>query len=214
MQSHGGNQRPAFDDQPQMPRWHRVRLAVTPLSPRVAGLLGMPVAYHSSILVDAEEYSFADNSGLVVARVTQKNMILRTEALNCASHKQLSGPSYVVEMGESLFTGAEMATMLGRFFQENSYDLLLKNCNHFSDCALFFLLGRRLPDDIRVAEQLCASAQESLGLISIFSLGAYEPNQGAKGFNLATVLDMVAAAKAKGREQRQRAMHPRPADCR
>ncbi|CAE7677233.1 spin [Symbiodinium pilosum] len=46
----------------------------------------------------------------------------------------------VVYMGLTRISGDDLREQLGRFFKRGSYDLLRKNCNSFTDCALFFLL--------------------------------------------------------------------------
>ncbi|CAE8637024.1 unnamed protein product, partial [Polarella glacialis] len=126
---------------------YKVQLAVTALSPSTS-ILGLPVAYHSSIVINNEEYSFS-RAGLVRCR-------------HCLSHKHLHGPSLLLDMGESALSAGAMVKELRSHFRENTYDLLLKNCNHFSDCALFFLLGQRLPEQYKAAEQLGASVERSM----------------------------------------------------
>eukprot|EP00930_Biecheleria_cincta_P048802 TRINITY_DN34066_c0_g1_i1.p1 TRINITY_DN34066_c0_g1~~TRINITY_DN34066_c0_g1_i1.p1 ORF type:complete len:228 (-),score=41.32 TRINITY_DN34066_c0_g1_i1:75-737(-) len=164
-----------------------VQLALTCLSPSSAEVLGVPAAYHSSLLVDGDEYSFS-RSGLVRAK-------------GWLSHRHLSGPTLVLSMGESRLAGMAMAKALRNYFQPNTYDLLLKNCNHFSDCALFYLLGRRLPDKYKAAEQLGASVEKALGLIKMLSLGDYKENPQAVGFDSQIVLKSLGSAGAADKDQ-------------
>ncbi|CAE7514108.1 unnamed protein product [Symbiodinium natans] len=119
---------------------NQVQLAVSPLG-------GVPgaTAYHSSVVVNGDEYFFSDGgisfgSGLL-------------------SHKNPQNPDSkpeVFDMGMSPYTGTQMKAALERFFHSGTYDLLRKNCNSFSDCALFYLLHRRLDKKYRAMEKLGA----------------------------------------------------------
>eukprot|EP00931_Biecheleriopsis_adriatica_P073637 TRINITY_DN47880_c0_g1_i1.p1 TRINITY_DN47880_c0_g1~~TRINITY_DN47880_c0_g1_i1.p1 ORF type:complete len:236 (+),score=41.47 TRINITY_DN47880_c0_g1_i1:65-709(+) len=175
-------------------RRYNVQLALTSLSPRMATAVGVPEAYHSSIIVDGDEYSFS-KSGLVRAR-------------NYLSHKHLNGPTLVLPMGTSPVGGMDMAKALRNYFRPNTYDLLLKNCNHFSDCALHFMLGQRLPEKFKAAEELGASVEKNLGLVKMLSLGDYHPNPQALSFDLGSVLLRVGVSEVvDSREGMRRVAH-------
>merc|ERR1712113_375062 len=75
---------------------------------------------------------------------------------------------------------------LGTHFRAGSYDLTVKNCNAFTDCALAFLLSRRLPRKYSSTEKL---GQGIPNLLNWASGGRYVANEKAQNFDLeATVL--------------------------
>eukprot|EP00434_Breviolum_minutum_P043727 symbB.v1.2.038992.t1/scaffold6282.1/size19416/1 len=90
--------------------WHKVELVFSPLA-NMQGLLG----YHSSVLVDGEEYYFTPSGIRCYPKLS--------------SHKRMSER---VEAGESLLGGTVLLDALSRHFQPRTYDLLRKNCNNFS----------------------------------------------------------------------------------
>merc|ERR1719387_2834697 len=94
---------------------NQVQLAVSMLG-------GVPgaTAYHSSVVVNGEEYFFSDG-GVATTR-------------DLGSHKQAQQPPQVFHMGMSRYSGSQLMSAVGRYFQAGSYDLLRKNCNSFSDC--------------------------------------------------------------------------------
>ncbi|CAE7750903.1 unnamed protein product [Symbiodinium sp. KB8] len=117
---------------------NQVQLAVSPLG-------GVPgaTAYHSSVIVNGDEYFFSD-AGISFGSGLQ-------------SHKNPQNPDSkpeVFDMGMSPYTGTQMKSALERFFISGTYDLLRKNCNSFSDCALFYLLHKRLDKKYRAMEKL------------------------------------------------------------
>eukprot|EP00930_Biecheleria_cincta_P008324 TRINITY_DN109740_c0_g1_i1.p1 TRINITY_DN109740_c0_g1~~TRINITY_DN109740_c0_g1_i1.p1 ORF type:complete len:392 (-),score=48.06 TRINITY_DN109740_c0_g1_i1:67-1242(-) len=90
-------------------------------------------AYHTSILVDDMELFF-DGGGIVLADAF-------------ASHEWSLGFDGVAEtevfpLGTTSWHVGNAIDMLGPFFQEGSYDVLRKNCNSFSDAAIYLLTGR------------------------------------------------------------------------
>merc|ERR1711924_94711 len=62
--------------------------------------------------------------------------------------------SVVFEVGQTQKTGDDLSEVLKPYFQQDSYDLVCKNCNSFTDCALAFLLSRRLPKKYSMTESL------------------------------------------------------------
>lgn len=133
----------------------------------IGGVPGV-MAYHSSVLVDGVEYSF---SGGGVSRATGP-----------ASHGSMGrGRPKLVSMGASPRTAAELLAELGAHFVPGSYDLLRKNCNTWTDAALFFLVRRRLGAEYRAVEKLGASMP---ALIQAVSGGGYAPNPRAARFDL------------------------------
>merc|ERR1719210_2582401 len=79
-------------------------------------------------------------------------------------------------------------TALQPHFLPGTYDLLRKNCNSFSDCALAYLLGMRLDDKYRAPEKLGAQWDKYIGIVRNFSGGCYQPNPLADGFQSCKVV--------------------------
>jgi len=140
----------------------------------LGGLKGA-AGYHTSVLVAGEEYSFCP-AGISCAR-------------GLTSHK---GSSQVrcIDMGLSEFSGAEMFRFLEFYFPPGSYDLLKRNCNSFSDCALYFLCEQRLHWGLCGLERLGKVADNHIGLIQSLSGGEYIPNPLCANFD---VEDVIAA---------------------
>eukprot|EP00438_Fugacium_kawagutii_P007665 Skav232213 [mRNA] locus=scaffold2626:392842:403352:+ [translate_table: standard] len=61
-----------------------------------------------------------------------------------ASHVKMSHTK-VFEVGFTSKTGEMLIRRLSQFFEPKTYDQVLKNCNSFTDCALAYLLSKRLP---------------------------------------------------------------------
>jgi len=161
-----------------------VFLAVTALSPAMAEEIGAPVAYHSSIIVNNTEYTFA-HFGIVACE-------------GCQSHAHMGGPGVVLPMGKSTCGGKAMQDALANYFQPRSYDFLIKNCNHFSDCALFYMLGEHLPCKYMAAEQLAGLMPTTMIqlLIRMLGLGEYRQNPRAMGFDARFVQKFVGSSVA------------------
>jgi len=129
------------------------------------GLPGLATAYHTSVLVNGEEFFFSD-SGIFTDRL-----------LN--SHA--GTPSERVDLGYSHRTGRALLAALDRHFRPGTYDLIRKNCNSFSDCAVFYLLGKRLEGRYTALERL---GQARIELLQQITKGAYMPNPEASDFQL------------------------------
>jgi len=158
---------------------HRVELAATKLGPGMPGLQ----AYHTSVTVDDMEYSFSFE-GI-------------THSPDFLSHKHLpDAPPKVMYMGLTALDGKQMIAALKPFFQRGTYDLLRKNCNSFSDCALFYLLDARLDPKLRGLEQIGHAADKNAGLVRALSGGDYQPNPKADGFTVKSVVAQVNKDKA------------------
>eukprot|EP00928_Gymnodinium_smaydae_P062025 TRINITY_DN45978_c0_g1_i1.p1 TRINITY_DN45978_c0_g1~~TRINITY_DN45978_c0_g1_i1.p1 ORF type:complete len:338 (-),score=39.59 TRINITY_DN45978_c0_g1_i1:256-1239(-) len=126
-------------------------------------------AYHTSVLVNGEEFFFCD-SGIVT------NSVLRSHDGN---------PTERISLGYSQRNGQLTHHVLAPHFQPGSYDLLTKNCNSFSDCALWFLLERRLDSRYSRLERL---GQTNPAMVQKFTKGAYEPKEAATNFKLEDVI--------------------------
>mmetsp|Transcript_83128 Transcript_83128/g.164941 ORF Transcript_83128/g.164941 Transcript_83128/m.164941 type:complete len:253 (-) Transcript_83128:45-803(-) len=155
-----------------------VHLAVSPLG-------GVPgaTAYHSSILVDGQEFSFGQ-LGIAVAA-------------GLASHTPVGGSPRVINQGFSIregrHLGRQLIAVLGRHFEQGTYDLLRKNCNTFTDCALFFLVGQRLDEEYKSLERVGARMPS---LLQTVSRGGYVPNPRVAAFDLEAVIRTLDANKA------------------
>jgi len=140
--------------------------------------MGGAVGYHTSVLVNGTEYYFS------TAGITESEKIV--------SHGRRAKPDRIF-FGFSQYSGREMAEFLRRFFRPGSYDILRKNCNSFSDCALFHLTGQRLAWNLRAAERVGVVADDSTGLVQVISGGSYVPNARAMGFDVERVIEAIAA---------------------
>jgi len=150
-----------------------VEVAVSPL----VGMKGL-AGYHSSVMVAGEEYFFSPMG------------IIHSPRL--ASHKQ-NPETQVFHMGFSRFSGQDLMDFLDQYFPMGHYDLLRKNCNCFSDCALYFLCEQRLDWTYRKVEHLGKLADDHAGIIQSISAGDYTPNPRAVGFDLEATIDEIKA---------------------
>lgn len=152
---------------------NRVELAASELF----SLPGLATAYHTSVLVNGEEFFFSD-SGIFSNRML-------------ASHQ--GSPSERVEMGYSSRTGSQLLSVLQPHFRPGSYDLVRKNCNSFSDSALCYLLrGERLERKYNAMERL---GQGNVELLRQVTSGMYTPNPVSEGFQVDTVIEAVSNLK-------------------
>jgi len=144
--------------------------------------LTLATAYHTSVLVNGEEFFFSDSG------------IFSDRAMNSHQGK----PSERFTIGYSEKTGSQLLRALQQHFRPGTYDLLRKNCNSFSDCAVYFLLGRRLESRFCALEKL---GHGNEALISQVTNGMYTPNKVAKEFQVDLVL--AALDKLGGAEDKQ-----------
>mmetsp|Transcript_38561 Transcript_38561/g.77589 ORF Transcript_38561/g.77589 Transcript_38561/m.77589 type:complete len:223 (-) Transcript_38561:279-947(-) len=156
--------------------WQKVRLAVSPVAIKVFRLQ----AYHSSVAVNDVEFSFT-KQGLIGAPLFH-------------SHFQTKGPLQVIEMGLTDIPASKMLAALEPYFMSGSYDILRKNCNAFSDCALHYLLGARLEEEYRAIDKFGTTA-ERFGLVRLITMGDYRPNPLANGFDLEQVLEHMGSQR-------------------
>eukprot|EP00756_Hemistasia_phaeocysticola_P047829 Hpha_TRINITY_DN2228_c0_g1::TRINITY_DN2228_c0_g1_i1::g.25482::m.25482 len=138
---------------------------------KIGGIPGA-TAYHTSVVVDGEEYFF-DGSGI-------------NTTSNLASH-QGAEPT-IIDMGKSRRSGSDLKSALSKHFGPGTYDLLLKNCNSFSDAALMFLLGRRIDPSYRQLERVGAANSAA---VEAATGGQYKQNESAVGFDLEAVCATV-----------------------
>lgn len=147
----------------------------------LGGLPGL-MAYHTSIVVNGEELFFSPmgilrNHGLDSHRRADANGAPLPQLPNADSTAVLK----VREMGSSALSGDSVYQALAPIFLPGSYDLLHKNCNHFTDVALAFLLGQRLPSTYNSLEKVGANNPR---LLEQVTGGAYVPNPRAVEFNV------------------------------
>eukprot|EP00927_Polykrikos_kofoidii_P061658 TRINITY_DN56493_c0_g1_i1.p1 TRINITY_DN56493_c0_g1~~TRINITY_DN56493_c0_g1_i1.p1 ORF type:complete len:203 (-),score=13.78 TRINITY_DN56493_c0_g1_i1:32-640(-) len=153
---------------------HRIELAVSNFPSWVPGL----DAYHTSVVIDHVEYSF-DEFGL------------RRENSLCTHKKFPVGNTVINFMGTSDMSGAELVDRLQSFFEPGTYDVIRKNCNAFSDCALFALLGTRLDPEYSSVETLGASVEKYVAILNRISGGVYHENPKARDFCPETVIRVL-----------------------
>lgn len=148
---------------------NRVELA----SSEIFNIPGLVKAYHTSVLVNGEEFVFS-NSGVCHNK-------------RLASHQNRSPERE--EMGFSSRTGSQLLRDLTPFFGPGTYDLIVKNCNSFSDCALYHLLGFRLDSRFSAMERLGMHAGEEL--LHNFTGGTYTPNKNAVDFSVEDMIGYI-----------------------
>jgi len=122
--------------------------------------------------VNGEEFFFSDSG------------ILSDCALN--SHEKC--PTEKVHLGFSEKTGAHLYQALRSYFRPGTYDLVRKNCNLFSDCAMYYLLGKRLERKYTALERL---GQANAELLSQVTNGKYTPNPEAADFQVDSVISSL-----------------------
>jgi len=153
---------------------NRVQLAVS----CVGGIPGAN-AFHTSVLVDGMEYSYGSTYGL-------------EEAQGPVSHRLFGGTPNVRYLGSTAVSGKWLQQVLAPHFQAASYDLLRKNCNSFSDCAIFLLLRQRLDKEYCALERVGAIMP---ALVRVVSGGQYSPNPLADGFNPEALIEYLDSDK-------------------
>jgi len=136
-------------------------------------LFGIPPlanAYHTSIVVEGEEYFFSD-----------QGMCFDDKLI---SHAGKAHERY--EAGRTDYSGTEMWWALQAHFRPGTYDLLRKNCNSFSDAALFFLLRERLDKKYAALETLGRTSPDVVMKV------IYVPNPVADSFDIENVIDAIS----------------------
>jgi len=120
-----------------------VQLATT----EIARFVGVP-AYHTSVIVGGREFYF-DSQGIESGPALVSHLAGRPQGLKMEVRK----------VGSTARSGAALLQALAPFFAKGSYDVLHKNCNAFSDVALWFLLGTRLEGQYSRAERILLAAE-------------------------------------------------------
>lgn len=151
---------------------HRVEIAASVLF----GFPALASAYHTSVVIDGEEYFFSDSG------------ICRDDDLLSHQGKEQGKPSEMFEVGRTDHSGTELWYALQAYFRPGTYDLLRKNCNSFTDAALFFLLRTRLDKKYSALERLGATSPD---MVNRVTNGMYVPNAVSAEFNIEDVIEGV-----------------------
>eukprot|EP00929_Paragymnodinium_shiwhaense_P077291 TRINITY_DN39800_c0_g1_i1.p1 TRINITY_DN39800_c0_g1~~TRINITY_DN39800_c0_g1_i1.p1 ORF type:complete len:192 (-),score=26.18 TRINITY_DN39800_c0_g1_i1:112-687(-) len=168
------------------PTEHRVELAVS----KIKGLQlpGMQ-AYHTSVLVDGLEYSF-DLTGVTSSKTLRSHENFPLENVD------------VLHMGFSELSGYDLIFAVTPHFRPGTYDLLQKNCNSFSDCALYFLLGARL-EGFSVPDSVGATLERYTRLVYGLTLGGYQANAKAESFDINFALSVLGKVRVQAITKKQ-----------
>lgn len=138
---------------------HDVHLVATGFL-HVAGV----TAYHTSVIVDDKEFLF-DSLGIMVAPPLWSHMAAHPKGEE--QSEDSSRQTQVEYLGSSAISGIVMAKTLRPHFMKDTYDILYKNCNHFTDCALHLLLSTRLPGKYSRGERLLTATDPvSIGIMN------------------------------------------------
>lgn len=102
----------------------------------------------SGVQIGELEYSFGEGAGVVYSTHNP-----RLDGV----HGFLDGSyEYSLHMGKCTLSGLELLnviTTLQRAFPGNGYDLIQRNCNHFSDALLKAVVGKGIPPYINRASR-------------------------------------------------------------
>merc|ERR1719421_1248126 len=139
----------------------------------VAGLKG----YHSSIVLDSREWFFS-TCGIV-------SNSYRTEYGDTPASHLNKINTEVILYGYTTHSEKTMLKTLEKFFQAGTYDLVHKNCNAFTDCALAYLVSQRLNPKYSRLEELANAHGDWL---DVLSKGKYKANPEAVGFSVESVI--------------------------
>lgn len=164
----------ALDIQPKSGR-QPVKCACTPLK-SFSELL--PTAYHTSIAIGDMEFSF-DSTGVTCSQIWFSHSIMSPGTRS---------PEIVLHLGDTNVQGETLAGVLDPYFLPGTYDLLRKNCNAFSNAALFYLLGKQLDEKYTALDRAGALIDKRSGLVQLLLMGDYIPNPKAGDFELDRVL--------------------------
>uniref|UniRef100_A0A6U6N299 PPPDE domain-containing protein n=1 Tax=Zooxanthella nutricula TaxID=1333877 RepID=A0A6U6N299_9DINO len=150
----------------------RVQIAVTPIGPKLPTFQ----AYHSSIIIDGVEFSWSAQ-GISTNNGTASHHMLNMRGRHTT----------VLEAGAHVVDAAAFTRKMDWYFQMGTYDWLKKNCNAFTDVALYCVAGQRMPTKYRRLERIADSADKYTHVVQAISGGNYRPNPRAYGFDAAAV---------------------------
>lgn len=177
---------------------------------QVAGIC----AYHTSVILGEKEYFF-DSEGIASGPALWSH------------HGGVPGQPVVLTSATEVFTigfshlnGTALCQGLDNFFSLGSYDVILKNCNSFTDAACYFLTRRRLHGKYTRLERLLAGTRPvSTKLLSAL-LGAlvagdedaaqeYVPNPRAENFSVEDIVASCDSLDAASRRSESAPAMPR-----
>lgn len=155
---------------------NNVQLVVSVACKAIGRAFGL---YHTSVVVSGFEFFF-DHRGLRKRR-----------------HKGFGSHDYdfligVIDLGGSTRTGNDLCDALAPHFEPGSYDLILKNCHSFTDCAMHYLLGMRLCKECSSVERVLG---QNLDIVEKVSLRHYSRNPKAVNFCLEDVIALSMSFK-------------------
>ncbi|CAK9043642.1 DeSI-like protein sdu1 (Meiotically up-regulated gene 67 protein) [Durusdinium trenchii] len=168
---------------------HTISLAATEII-RVAGMSG----YHTSVIVDDQEYFF-DSIGILEAKPLFSHMLpeppepdIDATGLDLPPSRHPSGPlrspsrePVVTRIGSSAYSGRDLVAALHQYFERGTYDVFYKNCNTFTDAALYFLTKTRMPAYCNRIERLVTATDPvSVSLLNRIFKAMVEHQQGVE----------------------------------
>jgi hypothetical protein len=160
-------------------QWEDVCLAVSEFPAAKDWVFLGGQAYHTSVLLGGQEFYF-DRNGLMASPKLEANKIP-------FSHRNKLSTK-VHWLGTTSRVGRQLQEKLACYFAPGTYDIIVKNCNDFSDCGLSFLISRRLP---KCYSSLETTAKKVPNVLSIASGGRYKVNPAAINFDLEKVVMKV-----------------------
>ncbi|CAD7951630.1 unnamed protein product [Amoebophrya sp. A25] len=162
-------------------------------------------AYHTSVVINGVEYFFgissssdfashraigAQKDGVDLANSNQSMMESGGGGASSSSGAPGSlSQMKLIKMGKSNKTGSQVVAALSQYFPAGHYDLLRKNCNSFSDVAIFYCLGKRIDSSFRRMESLGSSWK------GILAGQGYEENPKAEGFDVEEIVAKIDPMK-------------------
>jgi len=173
----------------------KVQVAATEIV-KLAGI----AAYHTSLILGSREYYFG-HEGLCTAPALWSHQR--------PPEQEAATPTKVMPIGASPYGGMALLQALRPFFLKGSYDVLHKNCNSFTDAALFFLTGQRLDGRYNRLERLLLAAEPLSTsvidrLMRAFSSDSGSPGNGyqvnplAQGFSVDAIIELWTADDEAG----------------
>lgn len=177
---------------PKVPEVDFLKTAANKVDLAVSVLWGIPglMAYHTSILINGEEYFFSP-IGITRNRGLESH---RRQADGEPQPEAILGDKTnfkIIEMGSCARAGDSLMQVLSPHFEAGTYDLLHKNCNTFSDVALFYLMSQRLDTTYNSIEKVAAN---NPSLLERVTGGAYVPNPRALEFKVEEVVQQLTEA--------------------
>lgn len=109
-----------------------------------------------------------------------------------------------LDLGVAEISLGELVKSLQHYFLPGTYDLLRKNCNSFTDCAMFCLTGGRLDEKYKTLEGIGLAAEKHVSLVSRLTRGQYTPNPKTVSFELNGVISELEQAKEEAKAMQVR----------